>query len=66
MRTLCGNRWLLPRVEISSAFVFWKLRRILYFRQNRVEIYLAIPKPSSALGGLWASAIGMMGFCDQR
>ncbi len=27
-----------PRVEILSAFVFWKLRRILYFGQYRVEI----------------------------
>jgi hypothetical protein len=32
--------WLWPRVEIFLPFVFWKLRRILYFVQDRVEMYL--------------------------
>jgi len=31
--------WLWPRVEIHLSFVFWKLRRILYFVQNRVEMH---------------------------
>jgi hypothetical protein len=44
-----------PRVEIFPSFVFWKLRRILYFGQNRVESYLARPDPSQKL--LWASRV---------
>jgi len=27
-----------PRVEISAFFVFFELRRFLYFGQNRVEV----------------------------
>ena len=33
-----GYGWLWPRVEISAFFVFFELRRFLYFGQNRVGV----------------------------
>jgi hypothetical protein len=41
LRALSGGMWLWPRVEIRLSFVFWKLRRFLYFVQNRVEMYFS-------------------------
>ena len=41
--TVNADVWLWPRVENLPSFVLWKLRRFLYFVQNRVEMRFLDP-----------------------
>jgi hypothetical protein len=61
----CVRLW--PRVEISAFFVFFELRRFLYFGQNRVEVRDHFVKAASfSTAGSTASAAGALRFEIQR
>ena len=45
--------WLWPRVENLPSFVLWKLRRFLYFVQNRVEMRFLGPKRAILISVRW-------------
>jgi len=56
-----------PRVEISAFFVFFELRRFLYFGQNRVEVGEPFAKNGSfSTVRSTASAAGALYFETQR
>ena len=61
----CVRLW--PRVEISAFFVFFELRRFLYFGQNRVEVRDQFARNASfSTCFLAGSATGALRFEIQR
>ena len=63
-----GDVRLWPRVEISAFFVFFELRRFLYFGQNRVEVRDRFAKTASfsSIDSKVGSTAGALCFESQR